>query len=133
MGPSPYALPSQRHSPSPTPDYGYESPGQSGFADPKGSIRYQSFSHPASRYQSPLSLSPSLSSAPLQTPPILSQALRQRQHYHNVQRRIRQTINPIYLNSQFRLYREKQDQKKCEEPKDQKWPAVLEDAFLDGE
>lgn len=48
-------------------------------------------------------------------------------------RRREHAINPIYLSPQFLSYRKKQASKSKEEKSDQKWPDVLEDAFLDGE
>ena len=53
-----------------------------------------------------------------------------RHHQSRLQRKHRTNINPIYLSPQFRQYRDKQDQKEKDE--EQKWPPVLEDAFLDG-
>ena len=58
--------------------------------------------------------------------------LQQRQHQMQLQRSQR-GINPIYLSPQFLSYRKKQANKSKEEKSDQKWPDVLEDAFLDGE
>lgn len=54
----------------------------------------------------------------------------QHQQIHQAQQRFRHGINPIYLSPQFAQYRDKQDQKEKDE--EQKWPPVLEDAFLDG-
>jgi transcriptional enhancer factor len=39
-------------------------------------------------------------------------------------------INPIWLSTQFQTYRKKQADK--DDKSDQKWPDVLEEAFLDG-
>jgi len=50
--------------------------------------------------------------------------------YHHVRRR-RVDINPLWLYwQQFQTYRKKQDEK--DDKQGQKWPQVLEDAFLDG-
>jgi hypothetical protein len=48
-----------------------------------------------------------------------------------MQRRDRHSINPIYLSPGFQAYRKKQDENL--DKKGQKWPDILEDAFLDGE
>ncbi|EAA35779.2 hypothetical protein GE21DRAFT_801 [Neurospora crassa] len=54
------------------------------------------------------------------------------QQRHQMQLRRREhAINPIYLSPQFLSYRKKQASKSKEEKSDQKWPDVLEDAFLD--
>ncbi|KAJ4413996.1 hypothetical protein N0V85_003341 [Neurospora sp. IMI 360204] len=76
----------------------------------------------------PIIPTPSLSSA-YGSPEFLR--LQQR-HQMQLQRR-QHGINPIYLSPQFLSYRKKQANKSKEEKSDQKWPDVLEDAFLDGE
>jgi len=94
---------------------------------------------PASRYKSPLSLSPDVASAipAAAIPPQLlgpgfgrpGAGLEHGQHLQRVSDGTK--INPIYFNPLFRQYREKQEQKTADDPR-QKWPRVLEDAFLDG-
>lgn len=55
-------------------------------------------------------------------------ALRLRRHQHNLARASsRHSKNPIYLSPEFCQYRSKQKDKD-----EQKWPDILEDAFLDG-
>lgn len=54
-------------------------------------------------------------------------ALRLRRHQLNLQRQSRHSKNPIYLSPEFCQYRVKQKDKD-----EQKWPDILEDAFLDG-
>ncbi|KAG8159898.1 hypothetical protein KVR01_010535 [Diaporthe batatas] len=54
-------------------------------------------------------------------------ALRLRRHQHNLARAgSRHSVNPVYLSPEFRQYRTKQKGKD-----EQKWPDILEDAFLD--
>lgn len=55
--------------------------------------------------------------------------MRSRSDHLTFTRRSRHDINPIYFASEFRPYRDKQDQKDPNEK--QIWPRVLEDAFLD--
>lgn len=139
---------------SPTPDFDCDVSAQIPVPTPRGqrvknrdsteNHQFRSLSGPPSCYQSPPSLSPPLSfaipttaaiPAPDHVAPATAplQALRARRRQNQrLQRRIQQTVNPIYLNPQFRTYREKQDQKRNEDPREQKWPAMLEDAFLDG-
>ena len=59
--------------------------------------------------------------------------LRLQQRHQMQLQRSQRGINPIYLSPQFLSYRKKQANKSKEEKSDQKWPDVLEDAFLDGE
>lgn len=54
-------------------------------------------------------------------------ALRLRRHQLSLQRQSRHSKNPIYLSPEFCQYRVKQKDKD-----EQKWPDILEDAFLDG-
>lgn len=54
-------------------------------------------------------------------------ALRLRRHQLNLHRQSRHSKNPIYLSPEFCQYRVKQKDKD-----EQKWPDILEDAFLDG-
>lgn len=54
-------------------------------------------------------------------------ALRLRRHQLSLQRQSRHSKNPIYLSPEFCQYRIKQKDKD-----EQKWPDILEDAFLDG-
>ncbi|KAK3393771.1 hypothetical protein B0H63DRAFT_407062 [Podospora didyma] len=76
------------------------------------------------------------------TPPILptqslgsvhgSQGFTRLQQRHQIQlhgRRRRNGINPIWLSQEFQAYRKRQTDK--DDKSDQKWPDVLEDAFLD--
>lgn len=54
-------------------------------------------------------------------------ALRLRRHQLNMNKQSRHSKNPIYLSPEFCQYRMKQKDKD-----EQKWPDILEDAFLDG-
>lgn len=54
-------------------------------------------------------------------------ALRLRRHQLSLHRQSRHSKNPIYLSHEFCQYRMKQKDKD-----EQKWPDILEDAFLDG-
>lgn len=54
-------------------------------------------------------------------------ALRLRRHQLNMSKQSRHSKNPIYLSPEFCQYRMKQKDKD-----EQKWPDILEDAFLDG-
>ncbi|TEA22500.1 Conidiophore development regulator abaA [Colletotrichum sidae] len=136
-------LPSQRYSPSPV--YSYDSrrctpTGRQPLRESTGNVQPGSHlgSLASSCRNSPLSLfSPSLTSMP--TPPVVpSQAgstyrgvgsTLRRPDNSLLARRGRHDINPIYYASEFRPYRDKQDQKDPNEK--QIWPRVLEDAFLD--
>jgi len=126
---------SHTFSSSPTPDGLFDSSQRHGlWRSAKKNRRMPSAS--SSSYQSPASLSPYMSSA-IPTPLIPGHMLsvsygsaladpsypRQSTPAHQ--------INPIYMNPLFLQYREKQEQKNGGDPK-QKWPKVLEDAFLDG-
>lgn len=53
--------------------------------------------------------------------------LRLRRHQLNLNKQSRHSKNPIYLSPEFCQYRMKQKDKD-----EQKWPDILEDAFLDG-
>ncbi|KAJ9151744.1 Regulatory protein abaA [Pleurostoma richardsiae] len=138
-------LPSQRFSP--PPDYPYDqshhdlSSSRQPLTESDGNGQQQHHHHQnvgpltlCSQASSLTSASPSLRSIP--TPPIVptqsvgspynTTGLRLRRQHSQLQKRSKYGVNPIYLSPEFKQYRERQADKS-----DQKWPDLLEDAFLD--
>jgi len=72
---------------------------------------------------------PTQSLGPTYGPPVPSRLHDRHQSQQQDRRKV--DVNPLWLYwQQFQTYRKKQDEK--DDKSDQKWPQVLEDAFLDG-
>lgn len=106
-----------------------------------GNAQLSGFGRPYSRRPTPLAhMSPSIVTpviVPTQSlgSSYVPQVYARQNGHHQLQlhaRRRRPDINPLWLYCQpFQTYRKKQDEK--DDKSGQKWPQVLEDAFLDGE